>query len=90
MQKIREESFQGDNPEEENYYFPVEGQDGKGMFTIHADCQVAEKNSSRTCQITKCFLEVSKSSTLSEEKYLKKQLVIYDRQKHGPLQCEQE
>ena len=44
---------------------------------------------SRSCQITKCFLEVSKSSTISEEKYLRKQLVIYDRQKHGPLQYEE-
>merc|ERR1712062_838601 len=76
--KIKEVSFQGDNPEEQNYYFPVGGKDGKGMFTIHADCQ-----------ISRCFLEVSKSSTLSEEKYLSKQLVIYDRQKHGPLQYEE-
>ena len=88
-----DQSFQGDNLEEENYYFPVAGNDGKGIFTIHADCQVSDdKDSSmpsRSCQITKCFLEVSKSSTISEEKYLRKQLVIYDRQKHGPLQYEE-
>lgn len=90
LQKIKEASFQGDNPDEQNYYFPVSGKDGKGMFTIHADCQVSDKDSSsRSCQISRCFLEVSKSSTLSEEKYLSKQLVIYDRQKHGPLQYEE-
>ena len=61
--------------------------------SVSVDCQVSDdKDSSmpsRSCQITKCFLEVSKSSTISEEKYLRKQLVIYDRQKHGPLQYEE-
>ena len=87
IQRLKDISFETESPEEQNYYFPVEGTDGKGIFTIHADCQVLD--SSRSCQITKCYLEVGKSQTISEEKYLGKQLIIYDRQKHGPLKFEQ-
>jgi len=71
------------------FYFPVVGRDGKGKFTIYSKCQMndAETNG-RTCHVDKSFLEVDECKTLEEEKYKGKQLIIYDRIKHGPMKYE--
>ena len=42
----------------------------------------------RTCNVDKSFLEVDECKTLEEEKYKGKQLIIYNRTKHGPMKYE--
>ena len=83
------ESFtENTNEMEDNlrYYFPVAGKDGQGTFTIYSKCEGAQEN--RHCHVKKCFLEVRTCATLGPEQYEGKQLVIYDREKHGPLTYE--
>jgi len=71
------------------FCFPVEGKDGKGMFTIYSTCIAnTEEKSGRSCNVDKCFLEIEESKTLEKERYKDKQLVIYSRKTNGPMQYE--
>jgi len=71
------------------FFFPVTGKDGKGTFTIFSICNSSmDGKTERSCHVDKCFLEVEESKTLEEEKYKGKQLIIYNREKHGPMKYE--
>ena len=63
---------------------PILGEKGKGSLFFHA---IQESNSAYALQ--RLELEVHETSTLSPEKYQNKRLLIYDVQRHGPMEKNQ-
>ena len=91
QQGVKEESFRKKNTTEDKatFIFPVKGSKGSGTFTIRAKCEPKEDSENlRTCLVHQCDLAVEKSSALEPDQYEGKLLVIYNRDRHGPLAYE--
>jgi len=57
---------------------PIEGPKGNGSLFLHIICDPS-------CFVQRAEVEVDETTALSPEKYREKRLLIYDFQKHGPV-----
>ncbi len=71
------------NDKEPVIKFAVRGTLGNGLFYIKTKC-----DSENDCYINRCELAIKETPVLKPEEYEDKFLVIYDRQRQGPIHNE--
>ena len=85
FQQIKNETFYNEKPNP-TYMFPASGPNGQGVFSIRTECETHEGK--RHCLVRRCDLILEETNQLDPEQYKDKALVIYDRNRHGPLKYE--